>query len=111
MRNKGTFSNTKEAQLDFANVNSVLTSFSDVSASDLSRRRGHRSSRRSTHGRVMTMGLAMSPSRNEAATATYRFQPGRNEYHPYAQIARNQKIADKTFLRSATQATLSTLRG
>ncbi len=59
----------------------------------------------------MTIGLAINPAANRAATKRYRRQSGFWAYHAYAAIAKMKNSVLRTFFRSATHATDSTLSG
>src|SRR6056297_3108513 len=71
---------------------------------------GQKSNNRKTQGSVTSMGLASSPRINGKKTNRYLFTSGFLAYAAYASMQSIQKNVLNTFLRSAIQATDSTLR-
>ena len=59
----------------------------------------------------MTIGFDISPKTNKPVNARYRRQSGCRAYQQYAMSVAKKKNAHRTFFRSATQATDSTLMG
>src|ERR1019366_3185449 len=107
----GSFSTTsQESSLGGIAVWTAVPESDSCAAANM-RRNGQKSHNSRTNGKVITCGLASNPSAYKDATARYLPNRGSRAYQRYAPKASRKNNRLSGFLRSAIQATDSTLMG